>query len=217
MSFYPPREPTKLPPPVVFAVTVAAMGLIAGGAYLLIFDPSNKPQRAGTRDPDDPIYELLAPPPDQPGGISRPERITIPAIGVDGPVLQMRLGPDGNWDADSIVGEVGHLQGTPWPGEEGNTVLAAHVTVPEGAYGPFKDLEAMEPGQLITIWARDRTIYRYRVTEKQTVLATAVEVLAPTETQTLTLITCSGWDGDQQTYLERVVVTAELVSTTRGR
>jgi sortase A len=197
-------------------LSVVAIAAIAAGAYYLLIDLYGAgASEVGTEDREaTPVYNVaaeLTPAPDEIDGISRPERITIPAIGVDGPVLEMRIGSDGLWDADSIVGEVGHLQGTPWPGEGGNSVLAAHVTVPEGAYGPFKDLDTLSPGQRISIWMRDGTLYEYAVDERKVVLATAIEVIAPTEEPTLTLITCTGWDENQETYLERIVVTARLV------
>lgn len=210
MTFQPPRQPTRFPPLLVFAISVAAIGAIAGGVFILLFDPFDRPEsrRIGSEEALQAAEEL--PLLGEDVGISRPARITIPAIGVDGPVLEMRLGPDGLWDAESIIGEVGHLQGTPLPGEDGNAALAAHVTVPGGAYGPFKDLEALEPGNAVSIWSRDGTLYNFEVTENKEVLATAIEVLNPTAEPTLTLITCSGWDHNQETYLERIVVTARL-------
>lgn len=214
MSFEPPRERTRLPSPLGLLASIVVMAAIVGGAYIALFHPfAARLAHRLTGGESLPSTDDLADPANQ-EGFSRPARITVPAIGVDGPVLEMRLGNDGHWDAESIIGEVGHLEGTPYPGQAGNSVLAAHVTVPEGAFGPFKDLESMEPGQVISVWAHNGTLYTFEVVEKKMVPASAIDVIAPTPEPTLTLITCAGWDDDLRTYLERIVVVARLADVT---
>ncbi len=124
-----------------------------------------------------------------------PTRIVIPAIGVDAPIIQ---GTD--WEA--LKKGVGHHPGTPNPGERGNMVLAAHNDI----YGEiFRDLEKLRPGNEIWVYAGSQA-YRYIVVQKQIVLPTQVEVMAPTHDPVVTLITCYPYLVDTH----RLVVVGEL-------
>ncbi len=74
-----------------------------------------------------------------------PNRIRIPAIGVDASVVPVGLNPDGSMEvpAASDVGwyELGVRPGGP----QGSSVLAAHVDY-AGQRGAFYDLRALEVG-----------------------------------------------------------------------
>jgi len=124
-----------------------------------------------------------------------PTRIVIPAIGVDAPIV-----PGTDWEA--LKKGVGHHPGTANPGEQGNMVLAAHNDI----YGEiFRDLEKLRPGDEIWVYAGSQA-YRYIVVQKQIVLPTQVEVMAPTRDPVVTLITCYPYLVDTH----RLVVIGEL-------
>lgn len=78
---------------------------------------------------------------------------------------------------------VGHLADSALPGQDGNVVLAGHRDT------FFRPLQQVRAGDSIIV--RSRTAdYEYRVDSLAVVAADAVEVLEPTGSRTLTLITC---------------------------
>lgn len=129
-----------------------------------------------------------------------PTRLLIPAIGLDTPIKEVFI-VDGAWEVADYA--AGYLHTTALPGEKGNAVLAGHAGM-RGAV--FRDLGAL--GQGADIYAdAGGWRYHYRVRETQSVLPTQIEVLAPTDTPVLTLLTCTNWD------TQRLVVVADLVDS----
>jgi len=137
-------------------------------------------------------------------------RLVIPKLDLDAPVI---LSPIENqtWQVEHL-GEtyVGHLEGTAPPGSESNIVLAAHVTVSAGVYGPFASLANLGAGDQIFVYYGDQ-VYEYVVDGFQTVDRAAVEVTFPSQTGQITLITCTNWDSQEGRYLERLIVKGHLV------
>jgi LPXTG-site transpeptidase (sortase) family protein len=80
---------------------------------------------------------------------------------------------------------IGHLAQTSEPGEPGRVVYAGHEL---GGGLRFAEIGM---GQRVIV-IHNGTWYIYAVSEIRTVDSAAVEWLAPTERQTLTLITCDG-------------------------
>ena len=78
---------------------------------------------------------------------------------------------------------VGHIEGTALPGRGGNVGIAGHR---DSFFRGLRHLEAGDDLSLTTLGG----VAHYEVTELQIVEPTAVEVLAPTELETLTLVTC---------------------------
>ncbi len=136
-------------------------------------------------------------------------RIVIPSIGVDAPVVVIPI-RDGTWDVKQITHEVGHLQGTASPGDRSNVVMAGHITLSTGGYGPFRGLAQLQAGDEILLYVGDREVYIYTVDTIKTVDAADVEVAYPTTEPILTLITCVNWDPVQSRYNNRLVVIARL-------
>jgi sortase A len=134
---------------------------------------------------------------EQPGD-PQPRRLLIPAISLDTPVVEVGV-VDGVWQVADYA--AGFHQGSALPGDSGNAVMAGHAGL-RGAV--FKDLGALKAGDQITVetggWR-----YGYRVRESKSVLPTQIEVMAPTPTAVLTLITCTAWD------TQRLIVVADLV------
>jgi len=121
--------------------------------------------------------------------------IEIEAIGVSAPIVQ---GDD--WEA--LKRGVGQHIGSANPGQNGNLVLTGHDDI----YGEvFRYLPDLEPGDEITIFTASRS-YTYSVTERLIVEPSFVEVMGPTSTATLTLISCTPYRVDTH----RIVVLAEL-------
>jgi sortase A len=102
--------------------------------------------------------------------------LEIPRLGLSSVVLE------GDDRAELILG-VGHLSDTPMPWHGGNSVLAAHRDT------FFRPLARIRPNDVIRFTSSDARL-EYVVLETKIVEPTAVEVLAPTPSATLTLITC---------------------------
>lgn len=78
---------------------------------------------------------------------------------------------------------VGHLPGTPLPGQRGNVALAGHRDT------FFRELRNIQPADEILLTTLDGT-ERYQVDSLRVVAPTATEVLAAAEDDWLTLVTC---------------------------
>lgn len=77
----------------------------------------------------------------------------------------------------------GHIAGTALPGSVGNTAIAAHRD------GYFRALQDVRLGERITVETLDAKV-DYRVVRIEVVEPDAVQVLAPTDVPSLTLVTC---------------------------
>jgi sortase A len=102
--------------------------------------------------------------------------LRIARIGVRVNVLE---GTD-DWTLNRAVG---HIAGTPKPGSAGNVALAGHR---DGFFRPLKDIAI---GDLIEVMTAEG-VDRYRVTKTWIVAPADVWVLDPTESSSLTLVTC---------------------------
>ena len=130
-----------------------------------------------------------------------PQRLKIPSIGVDRPVVL-----SDNEHLPRFRG-VGWLRGSAFPGAVGNIVLFGHL---DGPYATFERLRELRPGDLFTITTEEGG-FTYRVRSSFDTTPDDVAVLAPTGTPTATLITCSGrWDPIARTYSHRLIVIADL-------
>lgn len=78
---------------------------------------------------------------------------------------------------------VGHISETALPGESGNVVLTAHRD------RFFRPLRSIQPGDAITIKTLDGD-FEYQVASTEVVLPSDVQVLQPSNENTLTLVTC---------------------------
>lgn len=143
------------------------------------------------------VHESIEPPPEL-SGIALPVgNIRMPRLGIDLPVLE----GDGYRAPDDAAA---HFPDTAWPGDGSNTFIYGHARE-----GHFLELWDVRAGDLVEMDMVDGTSVDYRVTEIHPVVEwDALEYLAPTDTEILTLQTCL-------TYAEtapRFVVIAERIS-----
>lgn len=136
-------------------------------------------------------------------------RLVIPKINVDAPVTLAPIQND-TWQVDHLGQAVGHLEGTAPPGSNSNIVLAGHVTLSAGVYGPFAGLGQLAAGDEVVVYYGDQ-LFKYLVDGYQTVERTAVEVTYPSQTGQITLITCNNWSNEEGRYLQRLIVKGHLV------
>jgi sortase A len=162
----------------------------------------------------------ITPRPTPPGGLPSthrmpPERIVIPRIGIDSKIVSIETKLDSTGDRvwETAAFAVGHHRGSANPGERGNVVLSGHISsIREGAV--FKRLPEVAVGDGIVLMTAEQN-YLYKVARLQTVTPDHLEALAPTEDETVTVITCVP-DG---VYTHRLIVTAKRVQPppeTRG-
>ncbi len=135
----------------------------------------------------------------------RPTRIAISELGIDAPITEAGLvlrGTVPTWEV--VPNAVAHYDGSAAPGENGNVVLAGHLNTPLSNQGAvFRRLPQARIGQVIEVWSGD-TRHAYTVDSVKVVDPRQTEVMAPTTTPKLTLITCY----PDLKFSERLVVTA---------
>lgn len=147
-------------------------------------------------------------------------RIAIPRIGVDAEIVTLNLTPDGAMDVPDDPEQVAWYDFTAKPGQPGNAVLSGHLDYYN--YGPavFWDLHTLQPGDQVAITLQDGSVVEYEVTGLQSYPVAEMPmsvILAPTETPSLTLITCAGFfDAAVGEYTERLVVRAVQVNQVRA-
>jgi LPXTG-site transpeptidase (sortase) family protein len=130
-------------------------------------------------------------------GKRSPKRIIIPQLQIDLEVLKSDI-VNGYWEVyeDSASWGVG----SGYPGEKGNQVIFAHARD-----GLFLPLRSIKVGTSVYVFT-DSTWHKYEVNEIKEVSPSQVEVIAPTEDETLTIYTCSGFADSK-----RLIVTAKPV------
>lgn len=139
-----------------------------------------------------------------------PMELYIPSIGLHTAIIEAPFAGR-EWDISRLAGEVAHLQGTAYPDQQNNMVLAGHVTIPNAGWGPFQGLESLALGDRVFVgWGS--VLYTYEIIEQQVVTPNNVEMTFPTGDARLTLITCANWDETVETYTHRTIVIAQLIA-----
>ncbi|MCC6236478.1 MAG: class F sortase [Dehalococcoidia bacterium] len=144
--------------------------------------------------------------------------ISIPSISVTANLVPMGVRPDGYMDLPDNPHDVAWYDFTSKPGIGGNGVFSAHVDYIN--YGPavFWNLSRVKPGDGIFVGLRDGSTIRYLVTSAETIPLAQLDVgatIAPTEQESITLITCSG-EFARGNYSHRVIVRAVRTTSQRG-
>ena len=135
-------------------------------------------------------------PEDQPERGAAMAFIRIPSIGVDEVVFE-------GVDRETLKSGPGHMEGTPLPGQPGNSVLSGHRTT----YGrPFFDFDLLTIGDDIEVETAVGA-HVYRVREMIIVQPTDVWVTGDRPGGWITLTTCN----PKFSARERLVVFAEMV------
>ena len=83
--------------------------------------------------------------------------------------------------------EAAYLMGSGLPGNGGNMVVYGHNT--DSIFGGLKQVEV---GEVVRVVTNEGT-YQYKISHFETVEPTAIEWLEPTESEVLTLYTCTGF------------------------
>jgi sortase A len=136
---------------------------------------------------DEPLHPSLPPPAeanlvraDSLGTAGRGEsplgRIEISSIGLEAMILE-------GADTRTLRRAVGHIPGTPLPGEEGNVALTGHR---DTFFRPLRNIRKDDEITLTTL----NGSYRYRVDSTEVIEPEDTGVLAGSDKAVLTLVTC---------------------------
>jgi sortase A len=143
--------------------------------------------------------------------VSVPDRIIVPAINLDAPVVevQWRAGPNGASEWETSDSAAGFLAGSALPGATGNTVISGHHNIEAKV---FERLYELQPGDEIRLLASGRA-YRYAVEDSFILPERGVpdvqreqnaRWIGPTSDERLTLVTC--WPANDNSH--RLIVIA---------
>ena len=170
-------------------ILFAAAGVTLGYCALFLADMGFYQKRQGRELKRLAVQEVLKPPVASQVGAARRQAeapaaekdavvglIQIPRLGVFAVVAE-------GTDEGTLRHAVGHIDNTALPGQAGNVGIAGHRDT------FFRPLRNIRPNDIILL-TTPRAQYRYRVTSTRVVTADAVEVLAPSADETLTLVTC---------------------------
>jgi LPXTG-site transpeptidase (sortase) family protein len=116
------------------------------------------------------------------------------------------------WDVKWLGNDAGWLNGTAFPSWEGNSVLTAHVMGADGLPGPFAKLQDLKYGEQIIVHMLDQQ-YVFEIRNKRLVRpdSTAFAFEHLEDASYLTLITCSGYNEETNTYSFRRLIRTVLV------
>ena len=186
------EQPTLTPTPLIQAV------ILPSGHTPPIGDNVARPNDSEIPEHLRPLVQSLANIPIPTPGPAQANRIQIPAIGIDAPVVQ----GDGWEQLKKGVGQ--HIVSTN-PGENGNIVLSAHNDI----FGEiFRYLDKLNPGDEIVLFTNQR-VYVYVITRTRILEPTEINVMEPTTDPSITLISCYPYLVDDQ----RIVVQGHLKTT----
>lgn len=207
---------------LLLAISLASVGVIAAstpwdpsseddtGSEQAVAEPaasaapaSTVPIRSGRLADESPVEAV------------KPVAIRVAGIELEAPVISVGVDSN-NQFAVPAADTVGWYRFSSSPGEEGASVLAAHVDY-GGSPGAFFNLEKVVPGDLLEVEMEDGQVIIYEVTGNNIYDKTelpASELFRKEGESVLQLITCGGtFDPDRRSYEANVVVTAAPIST----
>jgi len=164
---------------------------------------------------ESPVNEVAGPP---------PTRMSIPRIAVDAPIVAMGLDSRRYPEVPKNGGDVAWYTFSAAPGQGSNAVFSGHVDWyywGQPGEGVFYHLRELQIGDEILLDLEDGSQVRYAVSGNVAVAyddPNVVDVMAPTSTDVITLITCGGtWQRDYSdpnggNYSHRVIVRAERMT-----
>ncbi|PNG16905.1 class F sortase [Streptomyces cahuitamycinicus] len=206
------RQKKRAPWGVIALVLLTGLALIRNGSGEFDEGPPQPATAAAadSRVPGGTFDGAVAPLP-----YALPDRVRIPAIQVDAPIIPVGL------DADGWVGApppedpnlAGWFTGAVTPGEKGTAVVVGHVDNQQGP-AVFYGLGALKQGNRVEVARQDGKtaafeIYGVEVFEKDNFPGD--RVYASKGAPELRVITCGGGFSEQEGYAGNVVAFARLV------
>lgn len=144
-----------------------------------------------------------------------PERLRIPALGIDTAVQQVGVKADGHMANPNNFTDVGWYKYGTVPGFAGSAVMAGHVDNGLKLAGVFKRLNELPVGAEVvvtTVGGETRTFVVTEVTSYKTAEVPIERLFTAADGEYLNLVTCDGaWVAGEKTYDRRLVVYARLI------
>ncbi|CAL9313900.1 class F sortase [Streptomyces olindensis] len=177
--------------------------------------PTTGDMAAAGRPPD-----VKLPPAHRPLADALPQRVDIPGLGVQAPVVARGLDARGALDPPPYdqPGVVGWYAGGVAPGAPGTALLVGHVDT-DTRPAVFYKVSAMRPGQTIRVIRADAKVAEFTVESVQVLTRDrfdAHQAYGPRQSgrAELRLVTCGGsFDRTTRSYTANVVVSAYLTGT----
>ncbi|MEU7058626.1 class F sortase [Streptomyces sp. NPDC046197] len=194
----------------IATVTVVALcsgaWLLHGGAVM--HAPPQPAAAEGLPEPGEERLAARALPP------SPPNRIRIPSIRVNAPLMGLGLTKSGSLDVPPAGQKnlAGWYEAGTTPGETGTAIVAGHVDNTEGP-AVFYDLGALKKGSSIEVDRRDGTVAEFTVDAVEVYQARNFpdeKVYGAAKRPELRVITCGGGYSRTSGYQGNVVVFAHL-------
>lgn len=175
-------------------------------------DAVNAQNTNGSAENSIPPLALEVYPPDMRIVIPRINK-NVPVVGVRNENLIARRWEQLESDIQGALRSgVVHYPGTALPGENGNVVLTGHSSYYTWDPGRFKDvfalLHGVNIGDKVVVFFNQKK-YIYQIVEKKVVLPEQVDVLGPTNSEQITLITCTPIG----TNIKRLILIGSLIET----
>jgi sortase (surface protein transpeptidase) len=144
-------------------------------------------------------------------------RLTISALGINAPIINVGVDSSGNLDTPKTLYQVARYNAGANYGQNGTVIIDGHSGSPS-QLGIFKHLSSLPVGAFIGVNLVNGHSYTYQVTSSAVYdlsHATAVKLFTQTATPTMNIISCIGtWDPKTDQFSQRWIVTAKLVAST---
>jgi len=191
------------------AAVEAAAGSSGAPAFATAI-PTTTPPPPATAGPVAPPAPAVAPPAPPPPAAGEPDRVVIPAIDVDAPVVNHELDDDGELDVPGWD-DAGWWRDGTRPGDPGPAVIVGHV---DSRTGPavFYRLEQLDPDDVVEVTLDGGGTARFAVQRTERFAKDefpTLDVYGHTPGPELRLVTCGGeFDDDTGHYRDNLVVFA---------
>ncbi|MGW0997632.1 class F sortase [Streptomyces sp. NPDC002520] len=201
-------------------ITVLAWAVLLCGLWLWGRDLTGLPAGPARGDVAG-LGSLQLPSPAEPMGTALPQRVDIPELGIQAPVVARGLDSRGAVDPPPFdqPGVVGWYRDGVTPGEAGPALLVGHVDT-ETRRAVFYQLSTLKPGETVRVVRSDGKVAEFTIDDVRVLpvdhfdaqLAYGPRVPGRAE---LRLITCGGtFDRASHSYTANVVVSAYLTGAT---